>query len=96
MNTFLVMIELISKDAKFCRKCFVAQSRRVHDAWPYVTRAGGWGPLVFQVGYHPRKRTFKTHPKHVFFRYENVTLNTHFCMRVSVICPVMSFPKFVI
>ena len=29
------------------------------------------GPLVFQVGYHPRKRTFRTHPKHVFFRYEN-------------------------
>ena len=29
------------------------------------------GPLVFQTGYHPRKRTFKTHPKHVFFRYEN-------------------------
>ena len=31
----------------------------------------GGGPLVFQTGYHPRKRTFKTHPKHVFFRYEN-------------------------
>ena len=30
------MIELISKDAKYCRKCFVTQSRRVHDAWPYV------------------------------------------------------------
>ena len=29
------------------------------------------GPLVFQAGYHPRKRTLKTHPKHVFFRYEN-------------------------
>ena len=29
------------------------------------------GPLVFQAGYHPRKRTFKAHPKHVFFRYEN-------------------------
>ena len=29
------------------------------------------GPLVFQTGYHPRKRTFKTHPKHVFFKYEN-------------------------
>ena len=29
------------------------------------------GPLVFQVGYHPRKRTFKTHPKHTFCRYEN-------------------------
>ena len=31
----------------------------------------GGGALVFQAGYHPRKRTFKTHPKHVFFRYEN-------------------------
>ena len=29
------------------------------------------GALVFQTGYHPRKRTFKTHPKQVFFRYEN-------------------------
>ena len=29
------------------------------------------GPLVFQAGYHPGKRTFKTHPKHIFFRYEN-------------------------
>ena len=28
-------------------------------------------PLVFQAGYHPRKRIFKTHPKHVFCRYEN-------------------------
>ena len=36
----------------------------------YGQKARG-GPLVFQVGYHPRKRTFKTHPKHVFFRYEN-------------------------
>ena len=33
---FLVMIELISKDAKYCRKCFVTQSRRVHDAWPHI------------------------------------------------------------
>ena len=31
----------------------------------------GGGALVFQAGYHPRKRTFKTHPKHVFFMYEN-------------------------
>ena len=27
------MIELISKDVKYCRKCFVTQSRRVDDAW---------------------------------------------------------------
>ena len=32
------MIELISKDAKYCSKCFVTQSRRIHDAWPYVTQ----------------------------------------------------------
>ena len=25
------------------------------------------GPLVFQAGYHPRKRTFKTHPNRIFF-----------------------------
>ena len=29
------------------------------------------GALVFQAGYRPRKRTFKTHPKHALFRYEN-------------------------
>ena len=27
---------------------------------------GGGGGLVFQAGYHPHKRTFKTHPKHIF------------------------------
>ena len=27
--------------------------------------------LVFQAGYPPRKMTFKTHPKHIYFRYEN-------------------------
>ena len=28
---------------------------------------GNWGgALVFQAGYHPHKRTSKTHPKHVF------------------------------
>ena len=31
----------------------------------------GRGLLVFQAGYHPRKRTFKTYPKHIFSRYEN-------------------------
>ena len=39
----------------------------------------GGNTLVFQAGYHTCKRTFKTHPKHVFSRYER-TLNTHFCM----------------
>ena len=31
-------------------------------------------PLVFQAGYHSRKRTFKTHPKHVFLRDRNRSL----------------------
>ena len=31
----------------------------------------GEGALVFQAGYHPCKRTFKIHPKHIFFRYED-------------------------
>ena len=26
----------------------------------------GGGALVFQVGYHPRTKSFKTHPKHIF------------------------------
>ena len=30
-----------------------------------------WGATCSQAGYHPRKRIFKTHPKHVFFRCEN-------------------------
>ena len=52
----------------------VWQQMRLHNAGPhfnYVFCIAPGGPLVFQVGYHPRKRTFKTHPKHVFFRYEN-------------------------
>ena len=24
-----------------------------------------WGALVFEAGYHPRKGTLKTHPKHM-------------------------------
>ena len=36
------------------------------------------GPLVFQGGYHPRKTTFKKHPKHVFFQVWKCTLNTYF------------------
>ena len=29
------------------------------------------GPPIFQAVYHPRKSTFKTHPKRVFFRFDN-------------------------
>ena len=51
------------------------------------------GPLVFQAGYHPRKMTFKTHPKHVFFRDENRPLIRVFaCIFLNL--SVMSFPKF--
>ena len=32
---------------------------------------GPEGALVFPGGYHPRKGTFKTHPKHVFSKNEN-------------------------
>ena len=32
---------------------------------------GGGGALVFQVGYHPRKKNFWTHPKHIFSRHQN-------------------------
>ena len=32
--------------------------------WMHV--CGGVGALVFQAGYHPRKRTLKTYPKHIF------------------------------
>ena len=52
------------------------------------------GPLVFQAGYHPRKRIFKTHPKHVFFRYENRPLIRVFAS-VFLHLNVMSIQKFV-
>ena len=57
--------------------------------------ASGGGGLVFQVGYHPRKRTFKTHPKHVFFRYEKDPKYA-FLHAIFFNLSVMSFPKFVI
>ena len=52
------------------------------------------GPLVFQVGYHPRKRTFKIHPKQVFLRYENCPkIRVFACVFLNL--SVMSIPKFV-
>ena len=54
------------------------------------------GALVIQVGYHPRKRTFKTHPKHIFFRYENSYPKYTFLHAFFFNLSVMSFPKFVI
>ena len=56
---------------------------------------GGGGALVIQVGYHPRKRTFKTHPKHIFFRYENSYPKYTFLHAFFFNLSVMSFPKFV-
>ena len=54
----------------------------------------GGGPLVFQAGYHPRKRTFKTYPKHVFFRYENrPKIHVFACVFLNFF--IISFPRFV-
>ena len=53
----------------------------------------GGGGFVFQAGYHPHKRTFKTHPKHVFFRYENRPLEIQIFACVFLNLSVMSFPK---
>ena len=54
----------------------MAQFNCYATSWiPYVIsfliRIMGGGALVFQAGYHPCKRTFKTQPKHVFSSYEN-------------------------
>ena len=50
--------------------------------------------LVFGAGYHPHKRTFKTHPKHIFFRYENrPQIRVLVCVFLNL--SIMSFPKFV-
>ena len=46
----------------------------------------GGGTLVYQAGYYPRKRTFKTHPKHVFFRYENRPYKYVFLHALFLIC----------
>ena len=40
------------------------------------------GTLVFQAGYHPHKRTFKTHPKQVFSGMK-IDPKYAFCMRFS-------------
>ena len=53
------------------------------------------GPLVFQVGYHPRKRTFKTHPKHVFSGMK-IDPKYAFLHAFFFNLSVMSLPKFVI
>ena len=60
----------------------------------------GWsheGAIVCQAGYHPRKKTFKTHCKHVFFRYENRPYNVFYVFACVFFLNLsaMSFPKFV-
>ena len=50
------------------------------------------GAHVFQAGYHPRKRTFKTHPKHVFSRY-GIDLKYAFLHALFLNFSVLSFPK---
>ena len=47
------------------------------------------GALVSHAGYHPRKRTFKTHPKHVF---SGMKIDPKY---VFLNLPFLSFPKFV-
>ena len=42
------MIELISKDAKYCRKCSVTQSWRVHDACRIAAIATSWKNVLKQ------------------------------------------------
>ena len=58
---------------KFIKKCWIYQPKFIQKFHLRATQQfpGGGGALVFQAGYHPRKRTFRTHPKHVFFMYEN-------------------------
>ena len=57
---------------------------------PDQLRPGEGGALVFQAGYHPRKRTFKTHPQHIFFRYE-IDPNYMFLHVFFLICPLCPF-----
>ena len=48
------------------------------------------GPLVFQAGYHPCKRSFKIHPKHVFYRCE-IDPKHAFLHAFFLICPSCPF-----
>ena len=60
------------------------------SAWPRQCL----GPLVFQAGYHPCKKVFITHPKHVFSRYENrpnIYALAYFCHYFQA---SFFFPKF--
>ena len=73
LSLFLLFLLLLV--FKHCWHLLRFGDRRQHVCVrPYqlsLSLPGGGGGLVFQGGYHPRKKGFKTHPKHVFFRYEN-------------------------
>ena len=56
-----------------------------------ITQQQVGGTLVCQAGYHPRKRTFKTHPKHVFFRYQKRPYKYVFLHAFFLICPPCPF-----
>ena len=49
----------------------------------------GGGALVFQSGYHPRKRTFKAHPKHIFLgmKIEPKYTFLHAFFLICISCP---------
>ena len=78
---------------RYTAKLLFHQSPTLNSDYMVAGQPGG-GTLVFQVGYHPRKRTFKTHLKQVFFGYKNRPLIRIFaCVFLNL--SVMSFPKFV-
>ena len=47
--------------------------------------------LVFQVGYHPRKRTFKTHPINTHFSGMKTDLKYAFLHAFFLVCPSRPF-----
>ena len=50
------------------------------------------GPLVFQAGYHSCKTTFKTHHKHILFKFSGMKIDPkygflHGFFLICVSCP---------
>ena len=85
---------LCTVNSRFClftRNCRLISIESTLVSVPLLARGGG---LVFQAGYHSRKRTFKTHPMHVFSRYENRPY-LHAFAWFLLIFSIMPFPKFV-
>ena len=87
-------MKLLGITRRCCKTCDkLTQSEHVLHLNGTCFSPGG-GSLVFQAGYHPRKRTFKTHPKHLFFRYENRPwIYVFACIFLNF--TIMSFSKFV-